>query len=69
MSVYNNYVTIDKSCVNDALTWAKENCPTYITNDWHMTGYNVWDDQKIDFFFTTTNQGMAEMTAFALKWA
>jgi hypothetical protein len=34
-----------------ALQWAKRNCPSYITNDVHMDGYNTYDHTKIDYFF------------------
>ena len=39
----NNWVTIKRDRVDEALAWAKANCPHYITNDYHMCGYNLYD--------------------------
>jgi len=48
-----------------ALQWAKENCPSYISNDLHMDGYNLYDNSKIDYFF----EDGKDATLFALRWA
>lgn len=48
-----------------ALERAKENCPSYITNDAHMNGYNTYDNSKIDYHFSDAK----DATAFLLKWA
>ena len=47
-----------------ALEWAKEHCPSYITNDVHMDGYNTYDQRKIDYFFSNDREAMM----FLLKW-
>jgi hypothetical protein len=46
-----------------ALDWAKEHCPSYITNDIHKYG-NSYDNKRIDYFF---GDGQ-DATFFALKW-
>jgi len=48
-----------------AVDWALKNCPSYITNDAHMIGYNSYDNTYIDYFFIDE----AEATMFMLKWA
>ncbi len=62
-----NYVTIKEEVVEEALTWAKEHCPSYITNIYHPMGNNEFDTESYDFFFA--HNATAEMTMFALKWA
>lgn len=48
-----------------ALEWAKENCPSYITNANHFSAVTGWyDSNKIDYFFGND----AEATAFMLRW-
>ena len=47
-----------------ALDWAKENCSSYITNDVHCDGYNTYDINKIDYFFSDEKDAVM----FALKW-
>jgi uncharacterized protein YdgA (DUF945 family) len=47
-----------------ALYWAKENCPSYITNDMHMNGYNTYDVTKLDFHFSEAEDALM----FRLKW-
>jgi hypothetical protein len=47
-----------------ALDWAKEHCPSYITNDIHMCQYNSYDDKRIDYFFGDGQDALI----FALKW-
>jgi hypothetical protein len=49
----------------DPLAWAKENCPSYITNDVHMSGYNAFDPTKIDYFFEDNKDALI----FALRWS
>jgi hypothetical protein len=45
------------------LDWAKENCPSYITNDLHRNKDGI-DPGRIDYFFGDA----AEATVFALRW-
>lgn len=47
-----------------ALYWAKESCPSYITNDLHQDGYNTYDERRIDYFFSKEK----DAAWFALKW-
>ncbi len=47
-----------------ALEWAKEHCPSYITNDLHQDGYNTYDNTRIDYFFGNKE----EAVIFKLKW-
>lgn len=47
-----------------ALEWAKEHCPSYITNDIHQDGYNSYDTSKIDYFFGNHQEALM----FRLKW-
>lgn len=47
-----------------ALTWAEEHCPSYITNDIHMDGYNTYDDTKIDYHFSDEKDAIM----FILRW-
>ena len=47
-----------------ALDWAKKHCASYITNDAHQSGYNIYDNSKIDYFFGDDY----DATIFALKW-
>jgi hypothetical protein len=49
----------------EPLAWAKENCPSYITNDVHMSGYNAFDPTKIDYFFEDNKDALI----FALRWS
>lgn len=61
-----NLVTIDRMKVDEALHWAKENGPGYITNKYHMRDYNSYDVSKFDFFFVPNAK--EEMTMVALKF-
>ena len=58
------YITLPYTPFQEPLTWAKENCPSYITNDLHQDGYNTYDLKKIDYFFSDT----ADAAMFALRW-
>ena len=49
----------------EPLTWAKEHCPSYITNDVHMDGYNTYDNSKIDYFFNDDKDALM----FMLRWS
>jgi hypothetical protein len=62
-----NYIVVDKDHAKEALEWAKKNCPNYITNDYHMVGYNDYDGSKIEFFFHP--DAKEEMMLFALMWS
>jgi hypothetical protein len=64
----NNYVSLPYFKLAPALKWAKENCPTYITNTFNMAAYTTFDENYIDFFFEDNEQGRQEMTMFALRW-
>jgi hypothetical protein len=46
------------------LEWAKANCPSYITSDMHMDGYNTYDISKIDYYFSNEK----DATLFLLRW-
>ena len=50
-----------------AVDWAREHCPSYITNDAHMIGYNYnsYDNTYIDYFFGDKNEALM----FKLKWS
>ena len=58
-------VTLPYDILWTPLAWAKEHCPSYITNDLHRNEYNMLDETKIDYFFSDA----AEATMFALRWA
>ena len=44
-------ITIPYDPFWEPLVWAKEYCPSYITNDMHQDGYNTYDHTKIDYHF------------------
>ena len=46
------------------LVWAKEYCPSYITNDMHQDGYNTYDHTKVDYHFSDER----DVIAFMLRW-
>ena len=58
-------VTIPYDPLWPALDWAKQNCPSYITNDAHQDGYNTYDWKKIDYFFSDEKDALM----FMLKWS
>jgi hypothetical protein len=58
------HVTLPLDTLWRALEWAKANCPSYITNDMHMNGYNTYDTTKIDYFFGTEQDALM----FRLRW-
>ena len=58
-------VTIPYSPFWEPLSWAKKNCPSYITNDMHCDGYNTYDATKIDYFFSNEQDALM----FALRWS
>ena len=62
-----NYVTIRGSVYEEAVAWAKENCPNYVTNEMHQDGYYTYNPRYFDFFFS--QDAPEEMTLFALRWA
>ncbi len=58
-------VTIPYDPFWEPLVWAKEHCPSYITNDMHQNGYNTYDHTKIDYHFSDEKDGLM----FLLRWA
>ena len=68
-------ITIPYTPYREALDWAKENCPSYITNDFHFCEagngsngndwYGSYDHTKIDYFFAEEK----DATLFALRWS
>jgi hypothetical protein len=61
-----NIVTVSYTVYDESLKWAKEHCPGYITNDYHMISEDELDISYIDFFFSLDAE--EDMTAFKLKW-
>lgn len=59
------HVTLPYRPLWEPLDWAKENCPSYISNDVHCTGYNTYDTTKIDYFFSDKEDAIL----FKLTWA
>lgn len=59
------HVTIPYDPFWEPLTWAKEHCPSYISNDLHMDGYNTYDSSKIDYFFDNEEDAII----FKLAWS
>lgn len=57
-------VTLPYDYSSEPLKWAKENCPSYITNDIHMNKDKKWDSNYIDFFFSSEK----DAAWFALRW-
>lgn len=57
-------VTLPYRPFAEPLMWARENCPSYITNDVHMFNYNSYDNSKIDYFFEDKKDALM----FALRW-
>jgi hypothetical protein len=64
-----NFVIIGRKNVEDALEWAKKNCPNYITTTYHPTEYlNNYEEDRFNFFFSDSDQGRNEMAWFSLRW-
>ena len=57
-------VTLPYTPFWEPLTWAKENCPSYISNDLHMDGYNTYDHKRIDYHFADAEDALM----FMLRW-
>lgn len=57
-------VTLPYSPFWEPLTWAKENCPSYIANELHHDGYTTYDHTKIDYFFSDEKDALI----FMLRW-
>lgn len=57
-------VTIPFVPFREPLDWAKAHCPSYITNDVHMAGYNTYDHTKIDYHFADAEDALM----FLLRW-
>lgn len=57
-------VTLAYDPVWNPLEWAKNHCPSYISNDVHMDGYNSYDNNRIDYFFGDEEDAFK----FALRW-
>lgn len=62
----NYIVTIPHDPVWRALTWTKENCPSYITNQGRPHTGSTLDNRKyvIDYYFGEERDAVL----FALKW-
>lgn len=58
-------VTLPYSPFWEPLDWAKEHCPSYITNDLHQDGYNTYDHTKIDYHFADEKDAVI----FMLWWS
>lgn len=58
------FVTIDYDPLWRPLDWAKENCPSYITNQAHSVNYWTADRTRIDYFFGTERDAIW----FKLRW-
>jgi hypothetical protein len=58
-----NSVKIPIDQTLEALCWAKDHCPTYITNDYST------DLGLIEFFFCDNPQGQQDMLMFQWKWS
>jgi len=58
-------VTLPYSPFWKPLSWAKEHCPSYITNDLHQDGYNTYDHTLIDYFFDDPH----DAAYFKLRWS
>ena len=58
-------ITIPFNPFREPLDWAKENCPSYITNDIHMDGYNTYDYTRIDYHFSDAEDALM----FKLRWS
>jgi hypothetical protein len=61
----NMVVTLPYRPLWEPVQWAKENCPSYISNDAHRIGDNAYDNSKIDYFFSDEHDAFK----FALRWA
>ena len=59
------YVTIPYTPLWEPLDWAKEHCPSYITNDMHQDGYYSYDSTKVDYFFADEKDALM----FMLRWS
>ena len=58
-------ITLPYDPVWTALRWAKEYCPSYITNAAEGTGMHGDDSYKIVYYFGSEKDAMT----FALKWS
>ena len=60
------YITLPYDPDWPAVAWAKEHCPSYITNNIHFSSDTyTHDSNKIDYFFSEE----ADAVLFALRWA
>ena len=55
--------TIGSPSISDMIVWAKDNCPSYITN----TGYHVHNTREIVYIFFISEK--KDLVHFLLKWA
>lgn len=55
-------VDIHGDCVNEALTWAREHTPSYMTNLGH------WNDVQNTVIYTFYFSEERDITAFSLRW-
>lgn len=64
MRIVKNCVTIDPGAnPGEALAWAKENCPSYITVD----GYIDKQDGLARYYFIFSSE--TDIIKFALRWS
>jgi hypothetical protein len=57
-------VTVPYDPFWEPLTWAKEHCPSYITNDVHKNTNESGQGVLIDYFFREEKDAMV----FMLRW-
>ena len=63
-----NYVLVPAYQVDQALDWAKQHCPSYITNTGHPDRQGRYHPGYYRFYFMADETGQQEMTAFRLRW-
>ena len=65
MSSFKIKLTDDKD-ISGALTWAKSNCPSYITNDsTDISDFSLTSDYIYTFYFGSEKEALM----FKMRWA
>lgn len=65
MRIVKNCVTISKNAsVDDALEWAYDHCPSYITNDGYI---DHEDGQACRYYFIFGDE--RDIISFSLRWS